>query len=223
MTDTTKIYLAGPMEKDHCDTTVLAEWREEIMRRAQIKRDWLYPEQIEEQFDEKHGYSMTNIPQACLQMVALSDAVLAFIDTPNRLGTFCELAVADILNKPTYIAAIAPNGIPNTPWFIKRLYNYQIEYLATAEECVAFLVNCVGGVKANIDYRAYIVSPEWRIKAEAAKERAGQRCQVCNKSREIVQLDAHHRTYERLGNELPDDITVLCHHCHGKFHGKVAA
>lgn len=63
-------------------------------------------------------------------------------------------------------------------------------------------------------YYEYIKSPKWREKAEEAKARAGNRCQVCNRSRAEVQLDAHHRTYERLGHELPEDITVLCRECH---------
>ena len=66
-----------------------------------------------------------------------------------------------------------------------------------------------------IDYHEYIRSDEWREKADAAKERAGHRCQVCYSP---DQLDAHHRTYERLGNELPSDITVLCRNCHTTFH-----
>jgi len=67
---------------------------------------------------------------------------------------------------------------------------------------------------ANVNYYAYIRSPEWRAKADAAKRRAGYRCQVCNRPSSQVVLNAHHRTYERLGNELPEDITVLCEDCH---------
>ena len=63
-------------------------------------------------------------------------------------------------------------------------------------------------------YEEYIKSREWREKAEEAKARAGNRCQVCYRSRSEVQLDAHHRTYSRLGKELPEDITVLCRECH---------
>lgn len=66
----------------------------------------------------------------------------------------------------------------------------------------------------RLDYYEYIKSQEWKEKAEEAKARAGNRCQVCNRSRAEVQLDAHHRTYERLGNERPEDITVLCRECH---------
>jgi hypothetical protein len=61
------------------------------------------------------------------------------------------------------------------------------------------------------EYLAYIESPEWKARSEAAKKRVGYRCQVCNNP---GQLNAHHRTYERLGCEDDLDITVLCRHCH---------
>lgn len=64
------------------------------------------------------------------------------------------------------------------------------------------------------NYKKYLRSAEWKKKAEAAKVRAGNRCQTCNRPRSEVQLEAHHRTYERIGRELPGDITVLCRSCH---------
>lgn len=64
-------------------------------------------------------------------------------------------------------------------------------------------------------YDAYIVSDVWREKRGPALERAEHRCQVCNADRH---LDVHHRTYERLGDERPGDLTVLCRSCHELFH-----
>ena len=64
-----------------------------------------------------------------------------------------------------------------------------------------------------VDYETYIKSPEWKEKAKQAKARAGYRCQVCNCAEH---LEAHHRTYDRLGFELDTDITVLCDTCHEK-------
>jgi 5-methylcytosine-specific restriction endonuclease McrA len=81
----------------------------------------------------------------------------------------------------------------------------------------AFLLGLIAGNR-RVDYYAYIASPEWKAKADAAKERAGYCCQVCNASRnDGAILDAHHRTYARLGHEKPEDITVLCRDCHGLF------
>jgi len=74
----------------------------------------------------------------------------------------------------------------------------------------------------KIQYQEYLQSDKWRQKADNAKERVGWHCQVCNASGIQNQLHAHHRTYENLGNEPPEDITVLCRKCHALFHDKLA-
>ena len=71
--------------------------------------------------------------------------------------------------------------------------------------------------KTSITYKEYIISDAWQEKAKAAKSRANWKCQVCNESNDKVVLDAHHRTYERLGDELAEDITVLCRDCHSLY------
>jgi hypothetical protein len=78
----------------------------------------------------------------------------------------------------------------------------------------AFILGLIAGNR-KVNYYEYIASPAWKRKANAAKKRAGYRCQVCNEGG--VTLDAHHRTYERLGHERPEDITVLCRSCHGLY------
>jgi hypothetical protein len=62
----------------------------------------------------------------------------------------------------------------------------------------------------------YLRSEHWREIRLAALERAEHRCQVCNRTE---RLDVHHRTYERVGDERPADLTVLCRRCHDLFHG----
>lgn len=74
------------------------------------------------------------------------------------------------------------------------------------------------------EYVAYLGSPAWRATRKAALARAGDRCQFevpdpagamslprCDKTKG---LEVHHRTYARLGRELPEDLEVLCwpHH-----------
>jgi hypothetical protein len=81
----------------------------------------------------------------------------------------------------------------------------------------ALILGVVAGNK-KVDYYTYIKSPSWKAKADAAKKRAGYRCQVCNRGKnDGAILNAHHRTYERLGNEHPEDITVLCEDCHSLY------
>lgn len=67
-----------------------------------------------------------------------------------------------------------------------------------------------------VDYAEYLQSAAWAAKRVEALERAAYRCQLCNSDRRLA---VHHRTYERLGDELPADLTVLCNGCHERFHG----
>src|SRR5947207_3117264 len=66
------------------------------------------------------------------------------------------------------------------------------------------------------EYReVYLRSDHWRETRLGALDRAEHRCQVCNRTE---RLDVHHRTYERIGEERPADLTVLCRRCHDLFH-----
>lgn len=69
-----------------------------------------------------------------------------------------------------------------------------------------------------VDYREYLASPEWQEKRAIALRRAGYRCQLC--ATHSRNLDVHHNTYERLGNEDQEDLFVLCRDCHQRFHGR---
>ena len=64
-------------------------------------------------------------------------------------------------------------------------------------------------------YEEYLRSAEWRARADATKARSGGRCALCNSDKNV---QAHHRTYERVGNEDPDDLTALCDGCHDDYH-----
>lgn len=71
----------------------------------------------------------------------------------------------------------------------------------------------------TMPYEDYLQTPEWQDRRASALARAGERCQVCNADRE---LQVHHRTYERRGNEDPGDLTVLCRPCHARFHDRLS-
>jgi hypothetical protein len=61
----------------------------------------------------------------------------------------------------------------------------------------------------------YLRTYVWRVKRNCARIRSGNRCQICASTH---RLDVHHRTYERLDNELLSDLVVLCRRCHQYFH-----
>lgn len=67
----------------------------------------------------------------------------------------------------------------------------------------------------TMPYAEYLLTEHWQKTRLEALERASHRCQVCNSP---TALNTHHRTYERRGHELPEDLIVLCQSCHQLFH-----
>jgi hypothetical protein len=66
-----------------------------------------------------------------------------------------------------------------------------------------------------VNYRAYIVSPQWQaIRAWAIRERGG-RCECCD---DTEHLEVHHVTYDNLGQEHLEDLRILCLPCHAMEH-----
>jgi hypothetical protein len=67
-----------------------------------------------------------------------------------------------------------------------------------------------------VDYAKYIGSALWRNNPARLAELAasGGRCRTCNRAAPEVELQVHHRTYERLGVEDVGDLTTLCTECH---------
>jgi HNH endonuclease len=65
-------------------------------------------------------------------------------------------------------------------------------------------------------YQQYIASAAWQLGASRLEELrlSGFRCRTCNRGRDAIELQVHHRTYERMGHELVSDLTTLCVECH---------
>ncbi len=66
-----------------------------------------------------------------------------------------------------------------------------------------------------LPYSEYLKTEHWQRQRRFALTRAAYRCQVCNTN--ALPLEVHHRTYARLGCELPSDLFVLCETCHDLF------
>jgi hypothetical protein len=64
-------------------------------------------------------------------------------------------------------------------------------------------------------YNEYLQSPHWKETRKRALERSGNHCSVCMSTKN---LNVHHNNYERLGEELDTDLTVLCKKCHDIFY-----
>jgi hypothetical protein len=69
--------------------------------------------------------------------------------------------------------------------------------------------------RMRMTYAQYLASEMW----SAAKDRyrrswLPQECLGCGSAR----VEYHHRTYMRLGAEMPTDLVPLCRRCHGRVH-----
>lgn len=77
----------------------------------------------------------------------------------------------------------------------------------------------------QVFYRAYLQSAAWRARKERRLVQAGRRCEfeivrlslgttTPERCRRVRYLQVHHNTYERLGQELDQDLDVFCwvHH-----------
>lgn len=64
-------------------------------------------------------------------------------------------------------------------------------------------------------HRQYLNSPLWKSVRKKALEKFGEICSKCGE----YGTDVHHLTYDRVGgNELIDDLQVLCRGCHEALH-----
>ncbi len=66
-----------------------------------------------------------------------------------------------------------------------------------------------------MNYVEYLKSPRWLKLRRARIKKDKGRCQGCNGKQE---LNVHHKTYERFGHELLDDLITWCIRCHNDWH-----
>lgn len=65
------------------------------------------------------------------------------------------------------------------------------------------------------EYHSYLKSSWWIARKAAIIRYRGAWCERCGST---DRLELHHRTYERLGYELPEDVELLCWNCHRREH-----
>lgn len=66
------------------------------------------------------------------------------------------------------------------------------------------------------EYVLYLRSAHWLLFRMSVLSTRGHQCEQCGNSERI---ELHHKTYERIGRELPQDVIVLCRACHRAEHG----
>jgi hypothetical protein len=68
-----------------------------------------------------------------------------------------------------------------------------------------------------LPYSEYLATPHWQARRRAMLNLADFRCTRCQYA---TNLQVHHTSYLRLGYESPEDLTVLCDHCHHQIHDR---
>ena len=74
------------------------------------------------------------------------------------------------------------------------------------------LIDALSGPRDWARYKAYLQSEEWGSLRQRVLGRDGLECQVCFKRSNFMHV--HHKTYERLYEELLGDLITLCPDCH---------
>lgn len=124
--------------------------------------------------------------------------------------------------------------------FLKHLKALTID-LATPNDSFKVVVECEDEYQKNIfkilhdldiyglvgiedylpsNYKDFLRTPYWKIIAFQVKERYNFKCAICSSNHN---LNAHHRTYDRIGQEYyywksEKDLICLCEECHALFH-----
>lgn len=93
--------------------------------------------------------------------------------------------------------------------FILQLEDKRINVIDHHAECLVAL-----GFRC-IPYQEYLKTDHWKRTRDSRIRDFGERCAVCCSSQG---LEVHHRTYQNLGREKAQDLTVLCRECHELFH-----
>lgn len=63
----------------------------------------------------------------------------------------------------------------------------------------------------TMPYAQYLKTPWWDLVHTRTLKRAKGICELCQQN---AAREAHHTTYERIGEEHPEDTVALCRRCH---------
>lgn len=170
-------------------------------------------------FHDEHYQKREAAFNLALEGIKKADTIFAWIESLDCYGTLVEIGYAYALGKHIWIDIPDPQNDKNFQhlWFATFSAPPLIYYHdGTAKGALRerlLLFN-----PKSLPYKEYLQTFHWKRLRTKKLEEYSSRCQLCNSSSYI---QVHHRTYENLGNELLDDLTILCSNCHKKFHNKL--
>ncbi len=98
----------------------------------------------------------------------------------------------------------------------ERLMKAREEFSKTHERIVIEQKKANNSWNIEQWYYGYLESEMWRRKREFILKRSNGKCERCGKKANYV----HHKTYERVGYEQPEDLMAVCKSCHGLEHSE---
>ncbi len=72
----------------------------------------------------------------------------------------------------------------------------------------------------ELDYEAYLQTPEWQMKRLERLKMDDFRCARCGADKNVSVLHIHHTSYERwpYNEDVANDLITLCDRCHRRLH-----
>jgi len=81
-------------------------------------------------------------------------------------------------------------------------------------------ITCFDTKEVCKTYQEYLQSKHWKNKKKEYYNKNKRKCTKCGSEKD---LHLHHKTYQRVGNELLKDLTCLCANCHSEEHKRLNA
>jgi hypothetical protein len=159
-----------------------------------------------------------DIVDLCTAAIRKSDLVFAWIDRPDVYGTILEIGIAKGMGKTVVISG---SKYYSDMWFVyangdaMAEFGDHFDWRDNPKHVLRKYLDQQAENLKTMAYKSYLRTPHWRSVRQSAIERHGNKCQICNSGKK---LEVHHRTYQRRGEELPEDVVVLCDSCHDIFH-----
>jgi hypothetical protein len=122
-------------------------------------------------------------------------------------------AQAGVIPKPQWLGKLSPGQLPAWDESLPRKHSEAVHqsYLRHRAQQDAEWWSW---------YEDYLRSPAWRALRAKVLRRDGYTCQGCGRPNSATQ--AHHLTYQRVGNEMLFDLVAVCEDCHAKIHAEEA-